>query len=278
MQKVLKWWQNYKYRFVPYLIWKLKDRTIKYIPKENSSTEGLQVKENEICNTLKELFYRLDTAVKKIDIRKYRRNYDSESLAMDSQAASMIMMNVCGFTIARKETKDKGIGVYVSDGYIPPGKVVALYPGTIYQSHDSMLFQSIRNSFMFRCVDGTIIDGKDHGISKAVYMSCTKRDILGHHILNDITWLTSNPVNPMAIGQYINNQSKNSPANVIYHEINFPEDLPLTLYRFIPNVYFRNLTYEEEMGTRKIRMVILISTHPIMKGEELRSSYFTVIT
>ncbi|EDV22269.1 uncharacterized protein TRIADDRAFT_50702 [Trichoplax adhaerens] len=255
MQKVLKWWQNYKYRFVPYLIWKLKDRTIKYIPKENSSTEGLQVKENEICNTLKD-----------------------ESLAMDSQAASMIMMNVCGFTIARKETKDKGIGVYVSDGYIPPGKVVALYPGTIYQSHDSMLFQSIRNSFMFRCVDGTIIDGKDHGISKAVYMSCTKRDILGHHILNDITWLTSNPVNPMAIGQYINNQSKNSPANVIYHEINFPEDLPLTLYRFIPNVYFRNLTYEEEMGTRKIRMVILISTHPIMKGEELRSSYFTVIT
>ena len=40
------------------------------------------------------------------------------------------------------------------------------------------------------------------------------------------------------------------PANVCYHEINLPGDLPLALHKFIPNVYFRSLNYEDDKDSR----------------------------
>lgn len=41
--------------------------------------------------------------------------------------------------------------------------------GTIYQADEPILFQSIRNPFVFRCIDGVLIDGNDKGLSKLVF-------------------------------------------------------------------------------------------------------------
>lgn len=41
--------------------------------------------------------------------------------------------------------------------------------GTVYQKYEPVFFQSIGNPFIFRCLDGILIDGNDKGISKVVY-------------------------------------------------------------------------------------------------------------
>lgn len=41
--------------------------------------------------------------------------------------------------------------------------------GTVYQKCEPIFFQSIGNPFIFRCLDGVLIDGNDKGISKVVY-------------------------------------------------------------------------------------------------------------
>ena len=42
-------------------------------------------------------------------------------------------------------------------------------PGTIYWPYEPILFQSIGNPFIFRCIDGILIDGNDKGLSKIIY-------------------------------------------------------------------------------------------------------------
>lgn len=64
-----------------------------------------------------------------------------------------------------------GQGLFVTSGVVPRGSLVALYPGTVYWPFEPILLQSISNRFVFRCVDGILIDGNDCGISKYVYRS-----------------------------------------------------------------------------------------------------------
>lgn len=47
--------------------------------------------------------------------------------------------------------------------------IVSISTGTIYQADEPILFQSIRNPFVFRCIDGILIDGNDKGLSKLVF-------------------------------------------------------------------------------------------------------------
>jgi len=64
-----------------------------------------------------------------------------------------------------------GQGLFVTSGVVSRGCLVALYPGTVYWPFEPILLQSISNQFVFRCVDGILIDGNDCGISKYVYRS-----------------------------------------------------------------------------------------------------------
>ena len=45
-------------------------------------------------------------------------------------------------------------------------------------------------------------------LSSFSYRSCSQRDRIGPYESCDSTWLTPFPVNPLAVGQYVNNQSK----------------------------------------------------------------------
>lgn len=183
------------------------------------------------------------------------------------------LFQTLGFCIDRKPSSlpSAGTGVFVTKGFVPRGAVVALYPGTVYQVHEPVLLQSIRNPFVFRCIDGVLVDGKDRGLSGLVFRSCSSRDRMGPFMMSDTTWLTDRPQNPLAVGQYVNNCSRERPANVCYQEYDVPEDFPLELWQFLPNVNYR------PAAGRPLRCVVLVSLRDISAGEELLSNYYTVV-
>jgi len=47
--------------------------------------------------------------------------------------------------------------------------ILLAHAGTVYMLFEPLLLQSINNQFVFRCVDGIHIDGKDRGLSKMIY-------------------------------------------------------------------------------------------------------------
>ncbi|XP_065455054.1 SET domain-containing protein 9 isoform X8 [Chrysemys picta bellii] len=177
-----------------------------------------------------------------------------------------VLFNTLGFSITRDRSSliSAGTGVFVTKGFVPKGAVVSMYPGTVYQKYEPIFFQSIGNPFIFRCIDGVLIDGNDKGISKAVYRSCSKRDQLGPFQMSDITWLTPAVQNPLAIGQYVNNCShsklEDKAANVCYQEFDVPEYFPIELKQYFPNI-----TYSHDMpmmlfGHIKYAAIILVLT------------------
>lgn len=92
----------------------------------------------------------------------------------------------------------------------------------------------------------------------------------------DLSWLDGTFHNPLAVGQYANNASKRHPANVAYQELDIViESFPINLMKYIPNVWYG----ADNIGRDNafIRTVALVSTKEIKEGEEVLSSYFTVI-
>ncbi|XP_023401235.1 SET domain-containing protein 9 isoform X3 [Loxodonta africana] len=147
-----------------------------------------------------------------------------------------------------------------------------MYPGTVYQKYEPVFFQSIGNPFIFRCLDGVLIDGNDKGISKVVYRSCNGRDQLGPLKMSDSTWLTSEMRNPLAVGQYVNNCSNDRAANVCYQEFDVPAAFPVELRQYLPNIAY---SYDKQSP---LRCVILVTLRDIKQGEELFSNYYTIVS
>ncbi|XP_033738416.1 SET domain-containing protein 9-like isoform X2 [Pecten maximus] len=190
-----------------------------------------------------------------------------------------VMEECVGFITERKPSliPGCGTGVFVTKGEIPKQTVVSMYPGTIYRAGEPILFQSLANPFIFRCIDAVLIDGNDKNISKYIYKSCGQRDRHGPYLTCDLTWVTRNPVNPLAVGQYVNNQSKQFPANVAYQEFDIPEKFPFHLQKYIPNINYSSSIQDCLEEHRLTRVVVLVSLRKIEEGEELFSSYFTVV-
>lgn len=100
---------------------------------------------------------------------------------------------------------------------------------------EPLLLPSIANTFIFRCIDGMHIDGKDRGISRSIYKwslfilhrsysilifilvlfrSCVYRDLRWPFFPADLSWLKKvgnrdayRLANPLNCGQYVNNAS-----------------------------------------------------------------------
>ncbi|ESO06991.1 hypothetical protein HELRODRAFT_77053, partial [Helobdella robusta] len=179
-----------------------------------------------------------------------------------------------GFRLCRSESRIEGggVGVFVSSGKINSGSIVALYPGLIYNPGEPIFLPSIGNQYIFRCEDGTLIDGKDFGLSKILFrLSCSKRDGFDLKFSIDVTWMDKHPINPLAIGQYINNCTLTSDQNVSYQEHTFSEKFPKDLLSFIPNCYYSGQVLPYRLT------ILLISTRDIFQGEELLSNYHTLI-
>ncbi|NXY76006.1 SETD9 protein, partial [Glareola pratincola] len=177
-----------------------------------------------------------------------------------------VLFNTLGFSITRDRSSlvSAGTGVFVTKGFVPKGTLVSMYPGTIYRKHEPIFFQSLGNPFIFRCIDGILIDGNDRGLSRSVYRSCSRRDQLGPFQMSDESWLTSALQNPLAVGQYVNNCSHGKLpgkfsrlafGNVIVH-----------FYMFCLYFFYSHL-----------RCVVLVTLRDIKQGEELFSNYYTVV-
>ncbi|XP_056403406.1 SET domain-containing protein 9 isoform X2 [Hyla sarda] len=285
LRALLTRWRSYKYRFVPWVALNLarNRRTLRYVSPGCSDKVTADA---EVCSTLITFLRALFTS----DITRQR---DLLSLLPPSTCAMYpapdgshhqqcphathhadeVMYKCLGFSIDRHPSSldEAGTGVFVSKGFVPKGALVSMYPGTVYQNYEPVFFQSIGNPFIFRCLDGILIDGNDKGISKSVYRSCSGRDQLGPLKMCDCTWLTSTPRNPLSVGQYINNCSNERAANVCYQEFDVPESFPVELRQYIPNVRY---SHDVE---GPLRCVVLVALRDIHCGEELFSNYFTLV-
>ena len=80
-------------------------------------------------------------------------------------------------------------------------------------------------------------------------------------------------VNPLNVGQIVNNCNKDFTSNVAYHEIDvFIDNFRLQLRPFLPTV-----NYGGNSEDLKVRIIPLIASKDIKEGQELFSTYFTII-
>lgn len=218
--------ENSKQSFFPFF------RTLRYVPEDSKDKI---IPDEDVLGTLLKVFQALFISdfSKQTDIlvllpeaikSKYQdllvtHHHRTEQSRYNTQQQKIykpgdVLYNTLGFSISRETSSliSAGKGVFVTKGFVPKGAVVSMYPGTVYQKHEPIFFQSIGNPFIFRCLDGMLIDGNDKGISKVIYRSCNGRDRLGPFEMSDSTWLTSEVQNPLAVGQYVNNCSNGEPS------------------------------------------------------------------
>lgn len=272
LNRLLNKWKSYRHRFVPWVVVNL-SKNEKTLRKVSGLSQDKLVPDEEVSSSLLRLFWLLhhgnDTRTPSAQASRTHAMFRTSAVC-----AREAMLRSLGFCIERKPSTlpNAGTGVFVSKGVVPKGATVAMYPGTVYQAYEPILLQSIRNPFVFRCIDGVLVDGNDKGISKMVFKSCSGRDRLGPFLTSDTSWLTTTPLNPLAVGQYVNNCSNEKSANVCYQEYDVPGTFPLELRQYLPNV-----NYSQETQQRPLRCVVLVSLREIAAGEELFSNYYTII-
>jgi len=186
-----------------------------------------------------------------------------------------ILQEELNFSLNKGLSETHAQGVFLDYGQITnAGQLVAIYPGTIYRRHfDPLLLPSIRNTFLLSRKDDFIIDGRDRGLSRSIYLSCHAR-----YPLYDTTWLLKDIYmhkNPLTLGHYINHFPSNGLPNVTYYEFDFHfNENQYDFYRFVPNVRYADIDDNDENG---MPSAVLISLRPIKQGEELFSCYLNVI-
>ncbi|KAM4552429.1 SET domain-containing protein 9 [Odontesthes bonariensis] len=269
-------WRSYRHRFVPWVVFNI-SKNEKTLRQVTESSKDKLITDEQISQSLLRLFrllLRSHGGLQAAQARFLPRiSSEQEQHGGYPVCGDDAMLQSLGFCIDRKPSTlpFAGTGVFVTKGFVPKGAAVAMYPGTVYQPYEPILLQSIRNPFVFRCIDGVLVDGNDKGISKMVFRSCSGRDRMGPFLTSDTSWLTDSPQNPLAVGQYVNNCSNKRPANVCYQEYDVPERFPIELRQYLPNVNYSQETH------RPLRCVVLVSLRDISAGEELFSNYYTIV-
>ncbi|XP_064128218.1 SET domain-containing protein 9 isoform X2 [Loxodonta africana] len=268
-------WRRYKYRFVPWIALNLSHnpRTLRYVPEESKDKV---LSDEEVLGTLLKVFQALflNDFNKQSDIltvlpEPVKLKYQ-DFLAVQHQRVKLLENRHQHQSIFKpEEVLYKTLGFSVAQA---TSSLISAGKGTVYQKYEPVFFQSIGNPFIFRCLDGVLIDGNDKGISKVVYRSCNGRDQLGPLKMSDSTWLTSEMRNPLAVGQYVNNCSNDRAANVCYQEFDVPAAFPVELRQYLPNIAY---SYDKQSP---LRCVILVTLRDIKQGEELFSNYYTIVS
>ncbi|CAJ0580845.1 unnamed protein product, partial [Mesorhabditis spiculigera] len=243
---------RYSHRFLPSLFLKIAATELSALPRE------IEIPEHVIDQQLLNVFTSL--------AEQFPNTCFNNPTLTNSQNADEHLRELLGFALKREKStiKEAGRGIFIS-GQVPAGKVLCVYPGTIYYPGDSVFINSIGNSFVLRCRDAICVDGKDSGMSKNTFISCARRD-MGHDIC-DWTWMTEAPFSFFNLGQYVNNAPKLGTHNVQYMEIDV-KGWPITTRKFLP--YTTKASHP-----LPLRIVCLVSTRPIENREELFSAYIS---
>lgn len=273
-------WKSYRHRFVPWVVLNL-SKNEKTLRQVTERSQDKLVPDEEVSQMLLKLFGVLHRShrAKHGELRTAQNHFLGGAITEEDRCRGKpmseddAMFQSLGFCIDRKPSTlpSAGTGVFVTKGFVPKGATVAMYPGTVYRAYEPIFLQSIGNSFVFRCIDGVLIDGNDKGISKVVFRSCSGRDRIGPFMMSDTSWLTDSLLNPLAVGQYVNNCSNERPANVCYQEYDVPDNFPVELRQYLPNV-----SYGQD-APGPLRCVVLVSLRDIRAGEELFSNYYTIV-
>ncbi|KAL7312625.1 hypothetical protein PS15m_008371 [Mucor circinelloides] len=203
-----------------------------------------------------------------------------DAAAAVESVLTLIDTSAINFTVQRKASTipNAGTGAYLYGSTQKKGSIVCFYPGTLYMPSEPILFVSIANQYILKCVDGIFVDGKPEGLSKRVYKSLYRRENWPGAIqISDWTWMSkedSKLSNPLALGQYVNNGTSTHEANVCYQEIDLPATFPHKLRRLIPNMYWD--AYQNPLSNQ-MRIVALVALRDIQDGEELFSTYMDVV-
>ena len=139
LKEFQKQWNNYKYRFSPWIAFNLSKRAVQY---EN------QIKINHTTANLatEELIQQLSELLSRFIIPNYLTSFKNsparrEEFRQIYAKNQDILYCMFGFNlaVADSRTKSAGRGVFVAKGQIQRGQIVALYPGTIYFPHQPIL-------------------------------------------------------------------------------------------------------------------------------------------
>lgn len=265
-KKLSSIWQSYKYRFVPWIALNLKKRSVRSV--ENVASDKV-IPGDLVLQQLTCLTSALRFALPR-----------ARALEEKHQLGLRVMEEVQGFSVVRAASHVGGTGVVVqgkAEARVQRGQVVALYPGLLYLPFQPIFLQSVGNSFVFRCIDGVHVDGNDRRMSRAAFRSCVGRDRVGHLTLADTSWLTPHPVNPLNVGQYVNNRTAGRPSNVAYQEVTVrPGEVALEDRHLLPNLWY-SPPADVPVADLPLRLVALVATRDVAPGEELFSDYFTVV-
>ncbi|XP_069601999.1 SET domain-containing protein 9 isoform X2 [Ranitomeya imitator] len=251
LRAILSRWRSYKYRFVPWVALNLtrNRRTLRCV---SAGRADKVVADDDVCSSLVTFFRVLFTW----DINAQT---DLLSLLPPTTRAMYPAPDTSGQQHKHHHSLHPADAIYASLGFY-----IDRQPSTMEAAGTGVFVSK-------GCLDGILIDGSDKGISKSVYRSCSRRDQLGPLKMCDITWLTSAPLNPLAVGQYVNNCSNERAANVSYQEFDVPESFPVELRQYIPNIRY---SHDVE---GPLRCVVLVALRDIRCGEELFSNYFTLV-
>ena len=264
MKKLIETWSSYKHRFVPWLYLNWRTRRVAIRPRA-----ALLQNTDECISSLLEFLTELATTLP--------HHYLYADVAPDwaVRRGREVMERRFGFICERRRSgiSKGGTGVFVTEGCAPKERLMCLYPGMVYLPFHPLLLVSIRNRYLLRCYDGVFVDGKSTGLSRILYRSCANRDRVGGRLRCDLSWLGGELVNPLSLGQRVNNQSDTRGANVEYIEMSLRMgQLAPMLQRLMPYT-----CYSSGSGEESVRVVGLVSTRQIERDEELLSNYLTVV-
>ena len=162
-------WKNYKFRFTPWIAYNFLDKAEK--PKTSKVID-----EETLSEDLVNLLGQFKVVPYKIVFKNSKGR--EKSFAHSHVENSKVLLVQEGFQLVLKSSSISGAGrgVFVKEGKIKAGQIACLYPGLIYQPHHPILLASVRNAYIFRCADATLIDGKSKGLSAVMYKSVHGRE------------------------------------------------------------------------------------------------------
>eukprot|EP01126_Amoeba_proteus_P042034 TRINITY_DN4550_c0_g1_i4.p1 TRINITY_DN4550_c0_g1~~TRINITY_DN4550_c0_g1_i4.p1 ORF type:complete len:382 (-),score=73.80 TRINITY_DN4550_c0_g1_i4:782-1927(-) len=186
-----------------------------------------------------------------------------------------------------------GYGVWVCDGVIWPGTVIAIYPGVVY-SPEGLTESLIKdNDYMISRYDNMVIDGRSwEKRSKALQQRLIQLSYATGHKLDttattgattttaDAT--TESPAeynsnikkyrNPFGIANYMNHPPPGVKPNVLAYAYDFPNTLSPQAIPFIPNIYGNELSPFLYTSSCVMRSVVVLAKQKI-SNQELYLNY-----
>ena len=189
LKRLSAWWDSYKYRFTPWIVFNLKSELARQGGRLMPADDNVICSDEAYLQGLRELLSRFEKPDPQVVFRKSVMR--QKHLGILHRHNRQVLWESQGFDLDVRPSSlpSAGSGVFVGRGRISRGAVAALYPGTVYEPGQPLLLQSLGNPFILRCSDGVALDGNHRGLSRVVFNSLHGRDRIGWMPACDPSWM-----------------------------------------------------------------------------------------